>query len=96
MNEFYDWLYERYAKPRMAEDLLDPAYHTMKESWLVVEKKLSPDDCLTAEDYIGSLKANWGALAFSCGVKAGFMLHAGLVEGREETGYFPSPRSLMI
>ena len=84
MNEFYGWLYERYAEPRMDETLLAPAYHTMKESWLEVEKKLSPDDNFTAKDYIGSLKLNWGALAFDRGVKVGFMLCAGLAEGWEE------------
>ena len=84
MNDFYEWLYERYAEPRMDETALDPAYHTMKESWLKVEKKLSTDDYLTAKDYIGSLKLNWGALAFDRGVKVGFMLYAGLVEGLGE------------
>lgn len=81
MNSFYEWLFERYAEPRMDEALLAPPYHTMKESWLELEKKLSADDYLTAEDYIGSLKINWGALAFDRGVKVGFMLYAGLVEG---------------
>ncbi len=84
MNEFYEWLYERYAEPRMDETLLDPAYHTMKESWRGVEERLSPDDRLTAEDYIGNLKLNWGTLAFDRGVKVGFMLYAGLVEGLGE------------
>ena len=84
MNEFYGWIYERYAEPRMDEALLDLSHHTMRESWLEVEKKLSPGDCLAAEDYIGSLKLNWGALAFDRGVKVGFMLYAGLVEGWEE------------
>ena len=84
MNAFYEWLYERYAEPRMDEALLHPAYHIMKGLWLEVEKKLSPDDSFTAEDYIGSLKLNWGALAFDRGVKVGFMLYAGLVEGLEE------------
>lgn len=84
MNHFYEWLYERYAEPRMDEALLDPAYHTMKKSWLEIEKKLSLDDNLTANDYIGSLKLNWGALAFHCGTKAGFMLCAGLAEGPGE------------
>lgn len=84
MNEFYEWLYERYAEPGMDEALLDPAHHTMKKAWLDAEKKLSPGDCLAAEDYIGSLKLNWGALAFDRGVKVGFMLCAGLVEGWRE------------
>jgi len=84
MNPFYEWLYERYAEPRMDETLLDFAYQAEKEEWLKVEKKLSADDSLTAEDYIGSLKANWGALAFDRGIRVGFMLSAGLVEGQEE------------
>lgn len=96
MNAFYEWLYEQYAEPRMDEALLDPAYHTMKEPWLEMEKKLSPDDTLTAEDYIGSLKLNWGTLAFYYGIKAGVMLYAGLIESQQEADYFPSPRSLMI
>lgn len=82
MNAFYEWLYERYAEPRMDEAALDPAYHTTKESWLNVEKKLSSDDHLAAEDYIGSLKLNWGALAFHCGLKVGFMLSAELTGGQ--------------
>lgn len=84
MNDFYEWLYEQYAEPRMDEALLAPAHHDIKKSWLEVEKKLSEDDTLRAKDYIGSLKLNWGALAFDRGVKAGFMLYAGLVEGLEE------------
>ncbi len=82
MNPFYEWLYDYYAEPRMDEALFDPAYQPLKEAWLAVEKKLSADDSLAAEDYIEGLKANWGALAFDRGIKVGFMLSAGLMEGQ--------------
>jgi len=83
MNAFYEWIYTRYAEPRMDETLLNPGHQTLKEGWLEVEKKLSAGDSLAAEDYIESLKANWGALAFDRGIKVGFMLSAGLMEGQE-------------
>jgi len=93
MNPLYEWLYDYYVEPGMDETLLGPAHQALKEAWLAVEKKLSADDNLTAEDYIGSLKANWGALAFDRGIKVGFLLSAGLVEGPAEQVISP-PRAI--
>lgn len=84
MNAFYEWLYDYYAEPQMDETLLHPAYQEQKQAWCKVADQLSPDDALTAADFIECLKVNWGTLAFDYGIKVGFMLSAGLTAGQEK------------
>ena len=80
MNPFYEWLYENYAKPRLSGVQLSSTYHIQSQEWQAAAEKLSRHDRLLSYDLMETVKDDWGALAFACGVQAGLALTAGRKE----------------
>ena len=76
MNEFYEWLYNHYAKPRLSNVPLSYGYHIQHEEWQAAAEKLSRHDRLLAGDLMNTLKDDWGTLAFACGIRFGLSLAA--------------------
>lgn len=74
MNPFYEWLYENYAKPRLSGAQLSSTYHTQSQEWQTVAEKLSRHDRLLSYDLMDTIKNDWGALVFACGVQTGLTL----------------------
>lgn len=80
MNSFYEWLYENYAKPRLSNTQLSSVYRIQSQEWQAVAENLSRHDRLLSYDLMDTLRHDWGALAFACGVQAGLALAEGLKE----------------
>ena len=76
MNEFYEWLYDHYAKPRLSSVPLSSVCHAQKQEWQAAAEKLSRHDRLLAGDLMNTLKDDWGTLAFACGIQFGLSLAA--------------------
>ena len=92
MNSFYEWLYEHYAKPQLANSQLSPVYFSQNEEWKTVAAKLSRHDYLLTRDLMNTFRDDWGTLAFACGIQVGLSLSADPFAA----AHFPAPRSLMI
>ena len=41
MNEFYEWLYDSFARPRIREEAFPPDYQEMEAEWLASIESLS-------------------------------------------------------
>ena len=80
-NDFYDWLYNRYAYSNIDEKDLDENYHENMKKWIEVVEKMSDHEKLVAKDMMDTTKYFWGLRSFMIGVKAGIMLIADLPEG---------------
>lgn len=78
MNSIYEWLYEHYAEPRLSNAQFSSVYHIQCQEWQAVAENLSRHDRLLSYDLMDTLRHDWGALAFACGVQAGLALAAGL------------------
>lgn len=76
MDSFYEWLYENYAKPCLSGAQLSSTYHTQSQEWQTVAETLSRHDRLLSYDLMDTIKNDWGALAFACGVQTGLTLTA--------------------
>ena len=84
MNEFYEWLYERYAAPLYNEEEFPFCYQEQKREWLQAVQKLPARERLLSADLHNSLACCWGARAFALGVHVGQMLTAGFPDGLPE------------
>lgn len=80
MNLFYEWLYEHYAEPRLSNAQPSPVCLAQSREWQETAENLSRHDRLLSYDLMDTIKHDWGALAFACGVQAGLALAAGLTE----------------
>ena len=79
MNEFYLWLYERYAAPQFqAREAEFPLfYQEQKREWLEIARRLPNRERLLATDLQSSLACCWGTAAFAYGVHVGQTLNSG-------------------
>lgn len=80
MNDFYEWLYENFVRPRLDEDTFDEGYQENKQRWLKVIEALPANERILSLDMISSVKYAWGEQAFAYGVQVGMMLLDGLPE----------------
>lgn len=80
MNKFIQWLFVRFAKPRIQEDDFEFTYHEDKKKWMPVMEKLSPEDQMLATEMMDSIKDSWGMSAFAIGVQVGLMIDSDPIE----------------
>ena len=83
VNPIYEWLYEYYAKPRLSSAQLSFTYHIQSQEWQAVAEQLSRHDRLLSYDLMDTIRNDWGALVFACGVQFGISLVAGLSKKTE-------------
>ena len=83
MNDFYEWLYENYAQPRLSGARLSSVYRAQSQEWQAAAEKLSRHDRLLYEDLMDMLRHDSGSLSFACGVQFGISLAAGLSKETE-------------
>ncbi|GEM_PF-6015248 len=74
MNSFYEWLYDHYAAPKICDAAFPLAYQDQKRQWLELTHRLTPQERLLTQDFINTLRACWGAEAFTQGVMAGIQM----------------------
>ena len=91
MNEFYEWLYESFARPRIREEAFPPDYQEMEAEWLASIESLSQHERLLSQDMMTNVKEFWGERAFAYGVQAGMMLLDGLPIKEDLMEYIISP-----
>ena len=80
MNDFYEWLYNHYAKPRLTGIPFSSEYYAQDQEWQAAAEQLSRRDRLLACDLMETMKNEWGMLVFACGVQAGLALAEDLEE----------------
>ena len=80
MNDLYEWLYEYYAKPRLSNARPSPVCLAQSQEWQAVAETLSRHDRLLSYDLMDTIKNDWGALVFACGVQTGLALAEELTE----------------
>lgn len=80
MNSFYEWLYENYAKPRLSGAQFSSTYHIQSQEWQAVAETLSRHDRLLSYDLMDTIKNDWGALVFACGIQTGLAFAEGVKE----------------
>ncbi|MCI8808176.1 MAG: hypothetical protein HFF20_10225 [Oscillospiraceae bacterium] len=83
MNPLYEWLYENYAKPQLADRQLSSVYQLQRQEWQTTAEQLPRRERLLSEDLMATLKNDWGIISFACGVRFGLRLAADLF-GQEE------------
>ena len=71
MNETYEWLYDRYALPRLGAER---EAETVKAEIL---SRCAPQDRFAMSDALENLCLLWGEAAFSVGLQLGLRLMAG-------------------
>lgn len=71
MNETYEWLYDRYALPRLGAER---EAETVKTEIL---SRCDPQDWFAMRDALENLCLLWGEAAFSVGLQLGLRLMAG-------------------
>ena len=83
MINIYDWLFERYALPKLRriEESYTEALTAFSE-----RTGLSSTECLRLLDMVSSIRLEWGTEAFAQGVRFGLGL-AGTRPRRRERGW---------
>lgn len=80
MSTIYEWLYDRYALPKLRDIAED---HDTALTAFAGRVALSQKERLRLHDMVSNMRLEWGAEAFALGVRFGLRLNTPRTRSRE-------------